>query len=390
MVMAQLAKRANSLFWLPLGVLAGGIIGAGVFSLPYMFSRSGLLVGFFYLAVAAAVYSVIHLLYADLMLRTPGEHRFVGYANLYLGRPFFYLGIVMAIIQMLFVLTIYLILSVRFTDLAVPGGSEMAKLLIFWLLGSFAIFMKLKRLALSEALVTVGIVAIILIIFGVGVVHLPSLKDLPLIASGASLLLPLPAILFALSGRVAIPAVLSYVKLKHGEARAAHKITKRIIIWGTLLPAIVYGLFVLGTLGITPSPTDDAVTGLVGLAPVFLVLLVGLLGWLSLWSSYILVGLDVSRTLQHDLKISHFWRVTLVVFGPIVFYLAGFNNFITLISFVGGILLSIEGILIVAMWVMANHRNSVPPILLKRKHGLLMVFLVVVFILSLMGVFIAH
>ena len=104
-------------FLLPTGLLAGTIIGAGVFALPYTFKTAGLSVGFFYLALAAAMYCLIHLFYADMIVRTPGEHRFVGYAKIYLGRPAFWQAIAMSVLEMVLVMTIYLLLSVSFLNL---------------------------------------------------------------------------------------------------------------------------------------------------------------------------------------------------------------------------------------------------------------------------------
>ena len=68
-------------FLLPTGLLAGAIIGAGVFALPYLFLQSGFAVGGAALVFGTSAAVLIHLLYADLMIRTSGEHRFVGYAR---------------------------------------------------------------------------------------------------------------------------------------------------------------------------------------------------------------------------------------------------------------------------------------------------------------------
>src|SRR3990170_1628515 len=98
-------------FLLPFGLLAGTIIGAGVFSLPYLFKFSGFALGFFYLALASFAYVVLYRMYADIIRETPGDHRFVGFARIYLGRYASWLAFLIAVVEGVLVLTIYLILS---------------------------------------------------------------------------------------------------------------------------------------------------------------------------------------------------------------------------------------------------------------------------------------
>lgn len=362
------------------GILSGGIIGAGIFSLPFVFHQAGLAVGFFYLILAATVYAVIHLMYADIILRTKGEHRFVGYTKLYLGRVLGGAAVYMAVVEMLFVLTIYLVLSASFVALLFPASSLLVRLGAFWLLGSAAIFWDGKRVALSELLITIGIVAIIAILFFLGLQHLGRLGSQTLFNGAKNFLLPLPAILFALSGRVAIPSVVKYFKGSNGAS------IKKTILWGTLLPAGVYALFVVAILGLSPAVTPDSVTGLAGNVAPFILILVGVLGLLSLWSSYILVGLDVKNTLRYDLKLSHFTAAFSVIAAPIILYLVGFTNFLLLVSFVGGVLLAVEGILVIAIWLRLEQISVYPSRLFKKYHPILTVLLVAVFLAALVAV----
>ena len=97
-------------FLLPTGLLAGTIIGAGIFALPYVFAKAGLVAGFFYLALGGIAYTVVHLMYADVIMRTRSAHRFPGYAGLYLGRFGFILAVLIGVLEMILVMTIYLIL----------------------------------------------------------------------------------------------------------------------------------------------------------------------------------------------------------------------------------------------------------------------------------------
>ena len=97
---------------LPASLLASTIIGAGMFALPYAFAKAGILSGLFYLLFFSLVVILIHLMYADIIVRTSENHRFLGYAKIYFGRVGFWLAFLISVIGAIFALTIYLILSV--------------------------------------------------------------------------------------------------------------------------------------------------------------------------------------------------------------------------------------------------------------------------------------
>lgn len=337
-------------FWLSVGLLSGTIIGAGVFSLPYIFKSAGITSGLFYLVLAAVAYIAVYFMYAEIISKTPGEHRFVGYTKIYLGKIVSFLAILMTIVQMILVLTIYLILSQSFGNLIIGFGAGFEKMVVFWFLGSVAIFLSLRRIAWIEFLITAGMIAIIILIAIFGFQNLENLNDVSFIPDWGKILLPLGPVLFALSGRVAIPAMLKF-----------NAPIKKSIVWGMLIPVAVYGIFVLSVIALSPQISEDAVSGLIGSVPGWAVVVIGVFGILSLLSSYITVGFDVYRSLELDLRFPYWLQFLLIIFGPLAFYFAGFTNFIGLVSFVGGIFLALESIFIIWMWLKATgKRMSVP------------------------------
>ncbi len=364
-------------------ILSSGIIGAGVFSLPYVVRSAGLAVGFGLLVLATITYCTIHLMYADVVVGTAGQHRFVGYIARYLGMRWSYAAILMAVVQMILVLTIYLVLSISFMRLVAPALGQFGALGIFWLAGSSAIFLNRKRLAFAEVLVTCGIAAIITILFLVGAPHFGSLAGLPLVTS-ENILLPLSAIFFALSGRVAIVPLVNYFRAGGGSHKAA---ISSAVILGTVGPAAVYVVFVLAVLALSGVVSQDAVTGIIGAIPSWLAVGVGSLGLLSLWSSYTLVGLDVSDTLKYDLEIPHWLRFFVVVLVPPLFFFLGFTSLIGLVSFVGGVFLALEGLFVVLLWRQARRQKSLGGLIQVSRATML--FLWIIFAAALIGVVIS-
>jgi len=366
-------------YLLPIGLLSAAIIGAGIFSLPFVFKAAGLSTGFFYLALTAFVYVFIHLMYADVILRTPGEHRFVGYTKILLGEIPSWLAIWMVIIEMIFVLTIYLVLSASFGNLLFSSKTGLEIVLIFWFLGSAAVFLSLKRIALFEFLITGGIIGIIILIFILGFKSVFGLSAADFTLNVEKAILPLSPILFALAGRAAIPAITGYFK---GNPDI-NRLVKKVIIFGTIIPAIVYALFIFGIISLTPNVTEDAVSGLVGYVPAFVLIFIGILGLISLWSSYIIIGVDIEQSLEDDLRLAPFWRFLIVIAGPLLIYFFGFKQFLPLVSFVGGIFIALEGFFIISMWLRAKKKLMKEPILFKKINPVIIGVLLLTFSVAL-------
>ena len=331
---------------LPAALLSGTIIGAGVFSLPFIFERAGWVAGAFYLVAGTAVFYYIHVMYADIILRSGESFKFVGYARQYLGEAAFWISILVTVIGALLTLTAYLVLANKFFEIIFPGVPMInGSLSLFWLISSITIFISVKRMARLEFLITGGMIAIIFLIFLFGLFGNPERITEMATINWGWWWLPFGPVLFSISGRSAVPAVIEYFE----ENRIPFDQFKKVIFWGTTVPAIVYGIFVVGVIGIASIITENSIAVFKSLPSVFPAA-VGVLGLLSLWSSYIVIGMSVDEILRIDLKIPKIMARLAVVVVPVLFIYAGFNDFIKLIALAGGIFLALEGIIVTAMW----------------------------------------
>lgn len=345
-------------YGLPVSLLSGTIIGAGVFSLPFVFVQGGWLTGLLYLAGFGAVFSLIHLMYADILLQN-GEHDFVGYARRYLGPWAGRLSFLMTVVGMLLALTVYLVLSASFSSVLLPGQPLWALILLFWALGSLFMFFPVRGMAALEALAVLVIVGVIGIIASLGVPHIERLATVrPL--DLRYLLLPFGPVLFSYAGRVAIPSLLSYLK----EEGLAPLHARKTIVWGTALPGLLYLVFAAGVVGLSGAVSEDAVSGIVGLPPMLLGT-IGILVLTSLLSSYFMVGVSVMRILERDVKTPRLLSSAAVIAAPLALYAAGLQDFLTLVSISGGIFIALEGIFIALMWQKAHEKRM--PLLVSPK-----------------------
>ncbi|PIR06191.1 hypothetical protein COY65_02070 [Candidatus Jorgensenbacteria bacterium CG_4_10_14_0_8_um_filter_39_13] len=326
-------------------LLAGTIIGAGVFSLPYIFSRLGVINGIFYLIAFTLIYFVLHWMYGRLLEINKGNYQFFYLTKKYLP-SFISLPAALAILgELILTLTIYLILAPVFGQL-IFGSSGWIFLLIFWLLGSLFIFAKLSWLGMAEFFGLGSTFLILGLIIFLGLnrpFQVPLWKNF----NWSTFFLPFGPLLFSLTGR---PAISKVVEFYHRFQDKKKKIPlAKIIFWGTALPAFVYLIFVLGILRLNPQISPEAFNSLGFLSPLVLTLL-GLIGLIGIWTSYFILGINLRETLISDLRFSRLFSALLVLFLPPLLYLIGLRNFLAIISLAGNVFLALEAIFIITMW----------------------------------------
>lgn len=331
----------------PAGLLAALIIGAGMFSLPFIFQKAGWLTGFFYLAIFSLIFSLVHLMYLAIIQKTGGHHRFVGYARIHLGRFGFLPSVLVAVFTLILVLTIYLILSISFIRLILPDFNSLIGVLAFWLLGTTAVILGIKKMAGVEFWTAFGMIVLVLAIF-IGALNLTdfNLKDVQAF-NLPFWFLPFGPVLFSLGGRAAISSIYEYFKVNKLEERGNIKLA---VILGTIIPAIIYFLFVFGVLSFSPGlVTSDAVSGMI-MAPIWVIKAIGVLGILSLLTSYVFLGLELKGIFRLDFGLSEVRAALLVILAPIGLYLLGVTDFIKTVSLAGGVFAALEGVLVVLMY----------------------------------------
>ncbi len=320
--------------------MAATTIGAGLFSLPYIFQTSGWpLTLFFILALSAAVHFA-HSLYLRTLSAENGRRRLLGLIGENygaLGRQF---GLLVIVGGLVLTLVVYLILIGGFLTIFAPAW-VLPGTFIFWLTASFIIIFQLRRLVASEVLGGVLMLAAVLWIFFAGSGGLSADKFRFLPASPADWALPFAPILFALAGWTAVEPIYDYAKKRGlslrecGSAMAA----------GTFGAALVYLLFVLGIVGASAVATPDTISGL-NANRLLLLLPVAALGLLAIWTSYVPIGLEIRKSLEVDLGWSAAWSALTVLFLPPLLLYLGLSDFLRVIGLVGGVFLGLEYVLI--------------------------------------------
>ena len=333
----------NSFLFLA-SIIAGTIIGAGIFSLPYVFSNIGFTTGVVYLFGFSLMYGVIYRMYAKLIYEQKERHGF-----LFLIRKYFYKNLVpvasfTTIGGLLFGLVAYLALIPSFGNFVfdIPGTLFVV---VFWAFGSLFFFLKPKYLGFAELIGTASILSIIvlLIVFAFGFPETPLPEGEPLTLT--LFLIPFGPLLFSFSGRAAVSeATAMYRKVKSPTFKISNVITV-----GTLIPAFVYLIFVIAVLRMVPEIAPDTLSSL-SFLPMWLKASLAGLGFFALFTSFVMLGTNVRDILRLDLKLP--WSVAALVptIVPLGLFLVGLQDFFAVLSFAGGLFVSLESILIISMW----------------------------------------
>src|SRR3989344_9012120 len=97
-------------YLLPSVVVGSLTVGAGMFALPYVFSKSGLRTGSIYLTIFTLIFVRINNEYAEIISEHSEKYRFASYAKEHLGKWGFWLSIIAVVFGLLLTLTIYVVL----------------------------------------------------------------------------------------------------------------------------------------------------------------------------------------------------------------------------------------------------------------------------------------
>ena len=341
----------------PIAVFSGGMIGVGFLSLPYIALHAGIWLMLGYFLVMTALIIAINLMFCQISLKTPDFKRFPGFVGHYLGKWAEFFAIILTILGTFGVLLVYLLIGSQFLASVfqpIFAWSNFVYELIYFLMVSIIIYFDIKVIAKVEFWIIILLFLSLFAAFIEGFSHIKLSNIFVQNTIGFNnFFLPYGALLFAFWGIGLIPET--------EEMLAKNKKNlKKIIAISTVIISVFYFLFILLILGITGSKTDPtALAGLKNFLGDGVVIISLLLGALATFTAFITQGIIFKKTLMFDLKIKHWQAFVMTCFPPLILFLLGLKSFIPLISFTGGVLLGINGILILLMYKKIGGKNII-------------------------------
>ncbi|OGD23360.1 hypothetical protein A2Z10_02150, partial [Candidatus Azambacteria bacterium RBG_16_47_10] len=293
--------------WYGVATLVGTIIGVGIFGLPYAAARSGFFVQLSYLGIFAIIFTLLHLMFGEVMLRTTQRYRLSGYIGLYFGEGAKKIILAITIISFFGGMLAYILVGGSFLRALTGGifGSLSAYYIIFWAAMSIVVALGLSMIKRAEIVMLAFMIAIVALIFFFSIPHVQ--WDYFMKNNWGDIFFPYGITMFALAGVSAIPAVREIMR---GDERKM----KKAIIMGTLIPVALYTVFVFAVLGVAGSATsEDAFSGLHGILGAFVESAGAVFGILAVATSYIIFGLYLRDTLWYDFNIPRKVAIGVVV-----------------------------------------------------------------------------
>ena len=369
----------NKNFLFALATLIGTIVGAGIFGLPYVIERSGIIPGFFYFFILGGAVLLIHLCFGEVILRTKEKYRLPGFSQKYLGKLGRNLVMISVITGVIGALLAYLILGGEFLKILLSpflNLSEVQFTLIFWLVLAFFVLRGIKLIAPAEFFTNILFFLIIVIILGFCFPKF-DISNLTIL-DPPNIFLPFGVILFSLIGWSAIPEMIDFLKFS-----SERKNIKRIIILATIIVIFFYILFTIFVIGVTGKNTSqDTLSGLIPFLGEKIIFFIALAAIITLADSFLVLGLYLRNTFIYDFKLPKIISFLFACGLPLILFLIGFRSFITTIGFIGTIVGVIEGIIIILLFRKAKTLGNRTPEYRLKIPSILLYCLIVIFLLG--------
>jgi amino acid permease len=341
----------------PIAVFSGGMIGVGFLSLPYIALKTGIWLTLGYFLILTALVIAINLIFCQISLRTPDFKRFPGFVGHYLGKRAEFLAIILTILGTFGVLLVYLLVGSQFLASVfqpIFSGSNLAYALIYFLIVSAVIYFDIKVISRVEFWVMILLCLSVILIFVESFSHI-KIGNIFLQnqASLGNFFLPYGPLLFALWSCGLIPEIEEMLIGKK-------KNLKKIVTISTIIISFFYLFFILLILGLTGSNTaETALPGLKNLLSGGILSISLLVGALATLTAFITQGIIFKKTLVYDLKIKHWQAFVITCFTPMILFLLGLQSFVPVLALTGGVLLGVDGILILLMYKKIGGKNIV-------------------------------
>ncbi len=329
-------------------LITGMTIGAGVLGIPYAIMQVGLKIGLLYLLGFGVLMVCLNLMISETAENTPERFQLAGLAGKYIGSWACTLLSLTIVLSSYGALLAYIVGEGEVLSLLI-GGNPFWWSIAFWVVGSIIIWRGLSAAKKMQKFLSFLVILIItgLSLFLFRSVHVGNW----LYTNTAQLLFPYGIILFALHGS---PAVIEAKALLENDPK---KLRKAVII-GSLIPIIVYVLFAAAVVGVLGTATTPVAT--IALAARFgngVLFISNLFALFAMATSFVGLGIALKESLLWDDHLSPVISSGLVFIVPIILFVAGLRNFISILNVVGALFIAFEVLIMILVYWRAKARG---------------------------------
>lgn len=338
--------------------LIGTIIGAGVFGVPAVLQRTGIVTGSVIFWIVALALLATHLLFAEIISRDKIRSRLPGYAGRILGRWAERVGAVTHSFQLIGANLAYLILGGGFLAVIANRFGIYDGMLfwqcVFWAGGVITVMSGLRIMAEIEADMTWMLLAVMVIMIILAIPQ-ASFDGAPM-SNWLQAHTALGVFLFALSGFTVIPEVYEISGKNMRRTRIA-------ITLASLISALLTWLFGVSialagnNLDLTSPASLNALfpDGVWWILPFF--------GFLAVATSFITSAFDLQAMYVYDLKFRRWVSLALTMGVPLLLLFVTRRDFIGTLDTAGGLFGAANGLLVIGAAAAVMDRGpSKPPV----------------------------
>lgn len=372
--MLKYFKKERLSYYQSIFALVGTIVGAGVLGIPYVVAKHGFIGGLFTIILLGGAILCLNLFTGEIVLRTKEQHQLVGYAEKYLGK-YGKLGILASMLIGIYGALLAYIIGSGDVLSAIFGGSTLVWSLAFFAVMSGIVFFGLKVIKEYELIfgIILLVVVFLIILLALPFVNVSNLGSF----SWYGLIAPYGVILFAFIGTSSVP------EMRRIMAKNCKQM-KRAVIFGSLIPLILYALFTTVAVGVLGMNVTEVVSiGLGSELGWHMVLLGNLFAFFAMATSFLILGLALKNVYHLDYKVRKTFSWALACFVPLLIFFLGATSFVKVLGFVGGVAGGIEGVTVVfTLWKAKKHGDRKPEYSVKFSR-LIGYALLVVFVLGI-------
>jgi amino acid permease len=346
-------KQKRIMFLFPLSAFIGTVFGVGLYSLPYVMSRSGVWLFLFYLIVVGLLVYLVNAMFAEVAIQTPIKERFLGYIGQYIGKRTERIFGWITVVGFWGTFLAYLLVWGQFAHNVFGKALHLDPVhfsIIFFAFTFFIIYKGGRTVEAVDIIMLVAAGMLFITLFGLGFNQLRHVVSVP--TATLSWILPYGTIMFAMWGAGIIPEVVN-------QLRESPNSIRRLLRIGLIIPMCVAFVFALFIVGLSGSETSrESFAGLGAVLGNGAVVVGSLIGMITIALAYNNLGWVSRNMFMTDLKLSHVSAMLLSLAPALVLIFLGIHNFIIVISLSGAIFLGLQGYIIFQLYHKVIHKNG--------------------------------
>lgn len=340
----------TSNFLRAISVLIGTTIGAGIFAIPYVTAKSGFLIGIFWLIVLTIITLFINLFYGKVIIKTAGDHQLTGYGKIYFGNFGKWFSFAAILIGQYGALLAYIIGTGKFLGVIfnAPDYSFLFSF-AFFAIGASILYFGLRLVSGLESIIVLLMFVLILflVIFGFFKINPINYQQLTI---NNQFFIPFGVIFGALAGYAVIPEMEEVLRKERKKLKSA-------IIIGTLIPSLVYLIFMLIVIGVCGAQTsEEAIAGLIPFFSPIVVKMGAFFGILAMGSSFLTLSFVLRETFFRDFSLPKNISWALSIFPPFILFLFGARSFVGVLSTTGTLMGFLTTALIFSLYLKTKNQ----------------------------------